>query len=152
MIEAKGHNGQLRFDGRNITISRKGVLGFLTQGLKGDKVIQLSSVTAVQFKKVGMVTSGYLQLSLLGGGEAKGGVFDATQDENTVMFIKKQEADFQVMRDAIQAALDAPATRTPYISPAPHSMIDQLERLAALFENGLITEAEFAAQKSRLLS
>lgn len=151
MIEAKGHNGQMMFDGRNITISRKGIPGFLTQGLKGDKVIKLTSVTAVQFKKVGMITSGYLQLSLHGGGEAKGGVFDATSDENTVMFVKKQEHDFRKLCDAIQAALDAPMPERQRATAAA-SAVDQLERLAALFERGLMTESEFVAQKTKLLS
>lgn len=147
MIQAKGHNGQMSFDGQNVTISRKGVLGFLTQGLKGDKIIKLSSITAVQFKKVGMITSGYLQLSLTGGNESRGGVFDATQDENTVMFVKKQEKDFEGLRDAIQAALNAP--RNDVLGSS--SSIDQLEKLANLLDRGVITDAEFQAQKTKLL-
>ncbi|MFK0300294.1 DUF4429 domain-containing protein [Brevundimonas sp. NPDC090276] len=147
MIQAKGHNGQMSFDGQNVTISRKGVLGFLTQGLKGDKIIKLSSITAVQFKAVGMITSGYLQLSLMGGNESRGGVFDATQDENTVMFVKKQEKDFEGLRDAIQAALNAPRNDVSGSS----SSIDQLEKLANLLDRGVITDAEFQAQKAKLL-
>lgn len=149
MIEAKGHNGQVRFDGNNVTISRKGVLGFLTQGLKGDKVIRITSITSVQFKKVGMITSGYIQFSLMGGSEAKGGVFDATQDENTVMFVKKQEKDFERIRDAVQAALNAPP---PSAVLSTASVADQLEKLAQLREKGILTDGEFQVQKEKLLA
>lgn len=148
MIQAKGHNGQIQFDGVNVTISRKGVLGFLTQGLKGDKVIKASAITSVQFKKVGMITSGYLQFSLMGGGESKGGVFDATKDENTVMFVKKQEQDFERIRDAVQAVLNAPVVGA--VSQA--SVVDQLEKLAQLRDRGVLNEAEFEAQKTKLLA
>ena len=148
MIQAKGHNGQIQFDGVNVTISRKGVLGFLTQGLKGDKVIKATAITSVQFKKVGMITSGYIQFSLMGGGESKGGVFDATQDENTVMFVKKQEKDFERIRDAVQAVLNAPAAS----AVAQTSVVDQLEKLAQLHERGVLTDSEFQAQKTKLLT
>lgn len=148
MIQAKGHNGQIQFDGVNVTISRKGVLGFLTQGLKGDKVIKASAITSVQFKKVGMITSGYLQFSLMGGGESKGGVFDATKDENTVMFVKKQEQDFERIRDAVQAVLNAPVMG----AMAQASVVDQLEKLAQLRDRGVLTETEFEVQKTKLLA
>lgn len=143
MIQAKGHNGQIQFDGVNVTISRKGVLGFLTQGLKGDKVIKATAITSVQFKKVGMITSGYIQFSVMGGGKSKGGVFDATQDENTVMFVKKQEKDFERIRDAVQAVLNAPTAG----AVAQTSVVDQLEKLAQLHERGVLTDSEFQAQK-----
>jgi len=45
-----GLNGQIEVLEDRIVISRKGVFGFLTQGLKGDKTIPFASITAVQFK------------------------------------------------------------------------------------------------------
>ncbi|MEU8626425.1 SHOCT domain-containing protein [Streptomyces sp. NPDC048669] len=44
-------------------------------------------------------------------------------------------------RDAEQAA-----------EPAPDDLISQLERLGALKKQGILTDAEFAAQKNRLLA
>lgn len=72
----------------SITIRRKGMLNFINQGLKGEKAIPLSSIRAIQIKKPGL-TSGYIQFSITGGNESKGGVFEATADENTVMFVGK---------------------------------------------------------------
>ena len=54
-----------------------------------------------------------------------------------------------------QAAAPAPAVASsPTSAPTPASadeLISQLERLAKLRDSGVLTEAEFAAQKARLL-
>jgi hypothetical protein len=72
-----------------LVIQRKGALAFLAHGLSGEKSIPFSSITAVQFKKAGF-TNGYIQLSVAGGVES--GVWDATTDENTVMFTSANQA------------------------------------------------------------
>ena len=92
---AKGVNGQIELYRNKICIRRKGMLGFLTQGLKGDKNIMISSITSIQLKKAGLLTNGYVQFAFMGGKEAKGGIFQGTQDENTVMFNKKQQSSFE---------------------------------------------------------
>jgi len=94
-LYAKGVNGQIELYSNKICIRRKGVLGFLTQGLKGDKNIMISTITSIQFKKAGMLTNGYIQFAFMGGQEAKGGLFQGTQDENTIMFNKKQQSAFE---------------------------------------------------------
>ena len=86
---AQGVNGQLAVTPDRIIIYRNGFLAFLTQGLKGDKEIPLANITAVQMKQPGLATNGYIQFSILGGIDGRGGLFDATNDENTVMFSKK---------------------------------------------------------------
>src|SRR3954454_17385175 len=95
-LQAKGVQGQIVVDGDWLTISRKGVMAKMTQGLKGDKRIPIANITSVQFKKAG-VTSGYIQFSLHGSAEAKGGVFQASQDENSVQFTKKNQPDFEAI-------------------------------------------------------
>lgn len=66
-----------------VIIKHKGLLNALAMGVKGDKTIYLSDVTAIQYKKPGF-TAGYLQFSVPGGKENIGGAFGATQDENTI--------------------------------------------------------------------
>lgn len=41
---------------------------------------------------------------------------------------------------------------TGAITPAPDDLISQLERLGELKKQGALTDAEFAAQKNRLLA
>ena len=84
--EYKGYNGILVLNDDTIVIKR-GLRGFLLGGgfLRGDKTIPYSSIVAVQLKRAGLV-AGYLQLTLKGGSEAKGGLFQSTTDENSVHF------------------------------------------------------------------
>jgi hypothetical protein len=97
----------------------RGAKGFALQGgkLRGEKLIPWGSIVAVQFKKASKLTGvGYLQLSLRGGSEAKGGLRDATQDENTVTWSNLRSAvknrEFSEARDIIQARIAAPLADT----------------------------------------
>jgi hypothetical protein len=101
----KGVNGQITISNNIVVISRKGALGFLTQGLKGDKRIPIKNITAVQYKDAGFLTNGYIQLSIHGSMENKSGLFAATHDENTVMFNKSQSKDFLELRDSIESVI-----------------------------------------------
>lgn len=67
VIEAHGHGGDLELTETTLRIKRKGVLGFLTQGLKGDKEILISHISSIQFKKAGILINGYIQFAFVGG-------------------------------------------------------------------------------------
>ena len=101
-MSVKGQNGQIELYNDRIRILRKGFLALLTQGLKGDKDIFLSSITGIQLKKPGF-TRGYFQVVLSGSDESKGGVRDAEKDENSVMIVHGQHPEFEKLRDAIYA-------------------------------------------------
>jgi len=146
LMQVKGVNGQIELLADRVRIKRKGVLAFMTQGLKGDKEIRLSQITAIQFKQAGMVTNGYVQFSLPGGVESTSGVFDATKDENTVMFNRKQRKSFEELRQAIDQRIAAFGTGGQVTSAA-----DELEKFARLRDQGIITEEEFEAKKKQIL-
>lgn len=142
-------NGSIELTDTQIVIRRKGVLGFLTQGLKGEKRIPFASVTSVQFKNAGL-TNGYIQFGVAGGKESTGGVFAATSDENTVMFKRKVQDRFEQLRDTVER--NAERARGGGHSSAPSvSPIAELAQLAELHKQGVLTDAEFATQKARLL-
>ena len=142
----KGHGGSIELSDTTVTIKRKGVLAFVTQGLKGDKEIPISLLTALQFKSAGMFTNGYIQFSFQGGSEAKGGAFQAASDENTVLFTKDQQPAFEMLRGKLQPLIGR--TSAPV---AQGSYLDDLERLATLRSNGILTEEEFQAKKKQIL-
>jgi hypothetical protein len=107
----KGYNGDLRISDAGVTITR-GAKGFLLQGLRlrGEKLIPWDSIVAVQYKKASLLGGvGYLQLSLRGGSEAKGGLIEATKDENTVTWSNihavKNNEEFAEARDIISAKI-----------------------------------------------
>ncbi|WP_334330159.1 DUF4429 domain-containing protein [Companilactobacillus sp. HBUAS59699] len=91
----------ISYDNDKITITRKGALNFMNQGIKGAKAVPLKLITSIQLKKYGM-TNGYIQFGVLGGLESRPGVFNATQDENTVMFSKKYYDNMVELKENIE--------------------------------------------------
>jgi len=146
LLEAKGVNGQLALLEGRVRLSKKGVLGFLTQGLKGDKEIAISSISSIQWKKASALTNGYIQFAFQGGAESKGGLLQATKDENTVMFKKAQQPSFEAIRDEVQRQIASGPGATSSSSTA-----DELKKLAELRSQGILTSAEFETQKKKLL-
>ena len=146
MIEAKGYSGTVSFDGEFVTISRGRGLGRLVVG-KGEKRIPVRHVTAVQLKPAGGLVNGFIQFSLGGGNELRSKfgrqTGDAGGDENSVIFTRKQQPAFDALRAAAEAAMASAPTRDP---------MDQLRKLAELRDAGVVTEAEFEAKKTELLS
>lgn len=143
-------NGQVELTDTHIIIRRKGVLGFMTQGLKGEKRIPYSSVTSVQFKAAGL-TNGYIQFGVSGGKESTGGVFAATSDENTVMFRKGVQEQFAKLRDAVEQRAHGSGGHVGASSATRGDKYAELAQLGELHKQGILTDEEFAQQKARLL-
>jgi hypothetical protein len=144
--EAQGTTGKISLFPHVIRIQRKGFSNFLIHGLKGDKEIAVAQITSVQFKKPGTFTSGYIQFAYIGSQESKGGIYDAVQDENTVVFIPKQMPQFEALKAKIDEMRFAPAAKA-----SPTSNLDDLEKLASLRDKGIITHADFDAKKRQIL-
>ncbi|OHX39199.1 SHOCT domain-containing protein [Cytobacillus oceanisediminis] len=149
-MEANGVNGQLELTGNKIIIKRKGMMAKMSQGLKGDKEILIKQISSIQIKKAGALTNGYIQFSFSGGKENKGGLFDATKDENTIMFNKKQMPDFEKLKLAIEEKIDQ-LSNTSSINVGQIDVADQIKKLAELRDSGIITEDEFNGKKKQLL-
>ena len=142
----------IKLTANSITIIRKGVLNLMNHGLKGEKTIPLKSITAVQLKKPGM-TNGYIQFGILGGNENKGGVFAATQDENTIMFSSKYYKDMLELKERIESYLYYPDSRIKVTDiPQEKSTSEQLKELKELLDMEIITQEEFDAKKKQLLN
>lgn len=143
--EIKGINGQISFNGQSVVISRKGFLGFMTQGLKGQKEIPVKSIVSIQLKKGGALVNGFIQFAT-GAGESKGGITAAQKDENSVLFNVFDNEDFELLRSLVNEAMNAPV-----MTASSTSVAEQLEKLAGLLERGLLTDKEFIAEKKKLL-
>jgi len=145
LLQAQGQGGALDVYDEKIVIRRKGVLAFLNHGMKGDKEVPISKITSIQFKQAGTIINGYIQFSLPGGNESKGGVFAATKDENTIMFTKQQAPNFEKAKEILDKNI--------YDKPPASSKngFDEIEKLAELKKKGIITKEEFEAKKKQLL-
>lgn len=142
----KGIGGSLELLEDRLIIRRSAILGILTHGFKGEKSIPYSAITAVQFKRAGFA-SGYIQFTLGGSNESSKGLWDATKDENTLMF-----GDNEVFENARKFVEDRMGIR-PVVPQmvATESVADSLEKLATLRDRGILTAEEFEEQKAKLL-
>lgn len=152
LIEAKGYNGHVSFDGTFVTITRKGLLGRTSIG-KGEKRIPIGSISAVQWKSPGLMVNGFISFSLAGANEKQSGfgsqTFDAVKDENSVIVRKGKEAPFVALRLAIEEAIARRHAPPPTAMSA--SVADELMKLKELYDAGVLTEEQFESQKDKLL-
>lgn len=153
-MEAKGKTGRITFDGQYVTIIRDTFLARSTVG-KGEKRLHVGQISAVQWKPAGLV-NGFIQFTVPGGNERRSKfgsqTNDAARDENSVVFTKKQQPDFEALRAALEQAIAqqyAPAS--PASRPSAASMADELAKLAALLQSGALSQEEFRQAKAQLL-
>lgn len=154
MTEVAGMGGQITFDGQYVTITRKGFLARSTHG-KGEKRLHISQISAIQWKPAGPVMNGFIQFTVPGGNEVRGKLgsqtSNASKDENSVLFTKKQMPEFEKLRAELDAAIVAQHA-PQHTGPAPSaSLADELAKLAGLRDQGILSPAEFEQQKARLL-
>lgn len=130
-----------------VTIRRKGLLNFATQGLKGDKSIPFRNITAIQIKKPGL-TNGYIQFSQHGMLESKKGLWDAGSDENTVTLVSKTEYEQALeIKELIEHANNNESTQQVQKIDAA----EEIRKFKALLDDGILTQEEFETKKKELL-
>lgn len=106
-MSCDGYKAKLVLFKNKIKIERKkGISNLFIRGLKGDKEIFLKFISAIQLKKAGTFTKGYIQFTLSGGNESIRGLFSAVQDENTVVFEKYQEENFLKIKNLIEEKIN----------------------------------------------
>jgi hypothetical protein len=128
----KGFNGSVELTDTGLIIHRQGVLSFTMLGIKGDKAIPFSSITAVQFRAAGIFINGFIQFAVKGNIESGSGFFDAAKDENTVIFQSKSQRDFEELRGIVERKL-AEGNSSAATS---YSTADEIRKLAALRDQG----------------
>lgn len=144
------HYNLLRYQRAKIT--PKGVLGFLSKGLKGTKELSIFSITSVQLKEASLLVNGYIQFSIPGGNESKKGIFDAVSDENTFMFSKGVNNNHQARVIKEYVFSEMKKTRSPQSVIQNNNLADELEKLKAFKDQGVLSEDEFQSAKKKLLS
>ncbi len=147
--ELKGVNGQLEVYPDKIIIKRKGFLAKTSQGFfKGDKTIYLNQISGIQIKPGASLTNGYIQFTLPGGRESKKGLSEATRDENTILFTKKNNE----LVSSIKAYIEEMLSKRFQPQVAPLSVADEIKKIKQLLDDGILSEEEFQAQKQKLLN
>ena len=145
-VRLEGLGAAIDLRRNDLIISRHGTASFFTQGIKGDKTIPFSSITAVQFKNSQRHMSGYIQFSIHGEIASARGIWNATLDENTVMFTFEQAPAFEKLRNEIEAKIGSDRASNVVTS----TFADELTKLADLRDRGVLDDSEFQEQKAKL--
>jgi len=153
ILRAKGQNGQVEFDGRDVTIKRGGFYGTMTVG-RGIKVIPIQSITGVRYRKasLGGTVRGLIEFTVPGGMEqrtrAGRQAVDEMHNDNAVVILRpKHNPEFEAIRDAVLAAI---GSHTAAVPPADDAST-ALRRLADLHDSGLLSDDEFAAKRAEII-
>ena len=128
-----------------LKVTPRGLTNSINKGLIGEKVYDVNNISGVQFKSPGM-TTGYLQIILIGGRDARGGVLSAVKDENSITFLKKEAHLAIELKEYIEYSIQH---RSSYQSNV--SNLDEIKKLKDLLDIGAITQDEYNQKKLQLL-
>jgi len=151
LMRANGINGQVELFPTKIRIAREGLLQTRWRYKWGDKEILLSQISAIQFKKAGLY-QGYIRFSF-SGADQMSGIRDIFKDENAVAFGWPQQQDFERIKAAIERRIaelrHSPERPEKTFRP---DYTEQIQKLAELRAQGIVTEEEFQTKKRELLA
>lgn len=129
-----------------LTVEPHGFTNAVNKGLIGQKTYDLNNVSGVQYKKPGF-TTGYLQIVLIGGRDARNGVTGAVKDENSITFTKKEDHLILEIKEYIEKYIHEHSSGS-----SASSNLDEIKKLKDLLDIGAITKEEFEAKKTQLLN
>lgn len=149
-MKVQGYNGTVSFDGATVVIQRTGFAARLMVG-SGTKAIPVGRIGAVQFVPARLGIRGFIEFTISGGVERRTTfgrrTSTAAHDENSVLFGRGAMAEFEALRDAVQAAMSAGPQ--PVVLTA--DLTEQLNRLVELYDAGTISCEELRAARGQLL-
>ena len=157
LMQMVGANGILTLYEDRITIKRRGIRGALGHGFfQGEKEILLSSITAIQLKKAGLMIVGYIQFSVLGGVESRRGLNEAVTDENTVTFDYGQTKTAEAIKNKIYELQNQARTASNGGGIVQNivnevSGADEILKYKQLLDAGVLTQEEFDRKKQEIL-
>jgi len=150
-LHATGHRGSVTFDGRFVMVRHTA----FAPGGRAEKQFAIPQISGVELKKTAGLRHGTFTV-VVAGAVAPRAAFTARRfDPLTVEFTRRQMADFERMRDVVLHAVHQHHATPPPMMYAPppqtRSLVDELTRLAALRNQGVISPAEFEAAKRQIL-
>jgi len=159
MRELKCTNGLLKVYEDRIVISRNTIMGFASQGLKGDKTLFFSDLISVEYKRPSVFANGYIRF-LTAATEEKGkkiGKFGCTtqeslKDPNTLIlraFNKQIPKESEELYNYILQKISE--CKKSNMGSNSVSSADEILKFKELLDQGIITEEEFERKKQELL-
>jgi len=119
-------------------------------GGTGEKRINFSDISTIQFKEPSASLVGFIQFSYAGSSEKRGGILNAIDDENAIP-VSLQNVDIaRNIVEYIEGKREEIKLNRANSSSVPSSA-DELKKYKDLLDDGIITQEEFDAKKKQLL-
>ena len=153
-------NGLLKVYEDRAVISRNTVMGFVSQGLKGDKVFFYKDLSSIEYKKPSFFANGYIKFVTAGTQETKQNIgmlgnttFEASKDPNTLILRafnkeipKKSEEIYNYILKRMSEC------KNVMVATSQTSNADEILKFKQLLDQGIITQEEFERKKQELLT
>jgi hypothetical protein len=147
-INISNCSDELELTESSVIIRKRGFANTMASGLNGDRTIAIQTITAVQLKLAGLMP-GYILFAYAGSKPFGGGLIEATQDPDAIVFSRADNAQVQSFKTALDERMQSLRMQPP--GSVKTSLADELEKLAKLKADGILSEQEFDFAKKRLL-
>lgn len=157
-FQLKCTNGILLVYEDRVVISRKTAVGFMTQGLTGDKNFFYKDLSSVEYKKPSLWANGYIKFMTAGTKETNQNVgflgstrLEAAKDANSLIlraFNKEIPQKSEEIYNYIIKRIEECKVNNVNNN---FSQADEILKFKRLLDDGIITQEEFDKKKQELL-
>lgn len=156
-MKLKCTNGLLIVYNNRVVISRNTAMGFISQGLKGDKTFFYKDLSSVEYKKPSLIANGYIKFITAGTEETKQNIgilgsttMKALKDENTLI-LRAFNKDIPIQSEKIYNYIIQKISESKNTQMNTVSNADEIIKFKHLLDEGIITQEEFEKKKKELL-
>ena len=160
MQELKCTNGILRVYEDRVVISRSTAMGFISQGLKGEKTFFYNDLSSIEYRKPSIFANGYIKFITAGTRENTQSIRkigwateEALKDSNTLIlraFNKEVPKQSEELYNYILQRISE--CKLVSANSASISSADEILKFKKLLDQGIITQEEFEKKKKELLN
>ena len=147
-IVAGSSKSELELVNNAVVIRKRGFANAMASGINGERSIPISTITAIQLKLGGWV-AGYILFSYAGSKPFAGGIIEATHDPDAFLFDKSHNDEITAFKAKVEQLMRESKTTSP-VTVAP-SLAEEIRKLSALKDEGILSQEEFNSAKRRLL-
>ena len=157
IFNLKCTNGLLKVYEDKVIISRNTVAGFITQGLKGDKIFFYKDLSSVEYRKPTFFANGYIKFITAGTNETSQNrgivgntTLEASKDPNALI-LRAFNKEIPNKSEEIYSYILQKISENKNAGTLSNSNADEIMKFKQLLDEGIITQEEFERKKQELL-
>lgn len=123
----------------------------MSGGNSGAKKVDIENIVSIQHREPMGISAGFIQFAFAGSIEYRGGITNAVNDENSILYDTPRTEDARkivMYLEKRKKELKKPVTAAPITQT---SSADELKKYKELLDTGVISQEEFDLKKKELL-